>query len=123
MGQVQGATSGTLGHMTHEGAKALGCIWGTRYFKQSTLKHGVPRPVALSEHCNLPVLLHATSRITDPAASGTLGYERDNVALRSKCAQYRLYCREAPGRSQARVARSVSMADGLQADLSQQRNW
>lgn len=29
LGQAQGATSGMLGHMTHKGAKALGCIWGT----------------------------------------------------------------------------------------------
>lgn len=33
LGQAQGATSGMLGHMTRNGAKALGCIWGTRYFK------------------------------------------------------------------------------------------
>lgn len=91
--------------------------------KQSTLKHWVPRPAALSEHCNLTVLLRATSRIADPAASGTSGYKREAVALRCKCARYRPYCREAPGRSQARVAHSVSVAHCLQADLSQQRHW
>lgn len=34
-GQVQGATSGTPGHMAEEGAKALGCIWGTNALFQT----------------------------------------------------------------------------------------
>lgn len=123
LGQMQGATSGMAGPVTHEGAKALSYIWETRDFEHSTSKHRVPRPAALSEHCSLTVLLHATSRFADPAASGTLGYEREAVALHCKCAWYRLYGREAPGRSQARVTNSVSMADCLQADLSQQRHW
>lgn len=77
LGQVQGATSGTLGHMTHGGAKALGCVWWPCSFQQSTLKCWVPGSAVFSEPCNLPVLIHTTSWITDLAASGTLGYGRE----------------------------------------------
>lgn len=86
MGTSARATSGMPAHMTHGRAKALGCVWGTRCFKHSASKHWVPHPAALSEHCNLTVLLHATSRIADPAASGTLGYEKEAVAPHCKCA-------------------------------------
>lgn len=86
---------------------------------QNTKCH-VPR---LYLHCNLTELLCATSRVTDPAASGTLGYQREAAALRCKCARYRLHYGEAPGLSQARAMHSMSMANCSQADLAQQRYW
>lgn len=101
-GQVQGATSGTPGHMADEGAKALGCIWEqTRYFKHSAWKHWVPRPAAPPELSNLAALLHAMSRMADPTALGTRGYEREAAALRCQRARYGLYCsiRQEPSKS------------------------
>lgn len=89
LGQAKGAPSGMLGHVAKEGAEALGCIWGTGYFKHITSKHRVPSPAVLSAHCNPTVLLHTMSWVTDPAASDTLGCRREAIAV---CSHKLLFC-------------------------------
>lgn len=96
LGQAKGAPSGMLGHVAKEGAKALGCIWGTGYFKHITSKHRAPRPAVLSEHCNPTVLLRTMSWVTDPAGLQEGGHSR---VLQTHVIQALLYSIQEPSMS------------------------